>query len=341
MADRLKTSLILHIIKKLQSEVSMRNVNFTICQKLLKHCKNLFLTAVADGEIQLPQNWSVPHENLGLYMYSNIEDLLYFVDGDRLLLNQLGFVEDYQNQVFVPWFKSVGLQLCPVDTERWVIEKPSKGLNREFPLFYKMVAANKEKSSPVLVTNDGLNSMLLNAQGNLAIGLGANGVLKGQIKHLAKLPNPLIYICDNSKISEHAAEQLVYALGKFSNIQIMFLPNDIREFILNQEIDLSTANDGLEFVAKRIMTKDNGKNEYERNIDIISAANKFNETFKTRFYRFAKLSGCKKLAHFSHSLRLMADLIDAGISTDEARRITSDRFGTTIFIKDNNATKLQ
>ncbi len=214
--------------------------NFALCTAILKHCNLLFLKGVEKGTIQLPEQWKLPASSLGLYLYSSVEDLLYFTDGDAVLLKQLGFLCDVQDQVFLPWFKNPGIQICPVDLETQTCNKPNDGWVRDVPIFFKKIhktvinegKLTKEKveskdTMPVFVTSDPLDAMLLIASGFLAVGLGTNSVLKGQLKHLSQLQRPLIFLGEDNKKTEQAAELFVYALERYSRTFVMFTPKTI------------------------------------------------------------------------------------------------------------------
>lgn len=335
------------------SKSTQKKSNFEICADILRHCNSFFLAAVNNGTIVLPDDWKVPVTSLGLYLYSSVEDLLYFTDEDETLLRHLGFHCDFENQLFMPWFKSPGIQVCPVNMKTLELEKPKGGLVRNLPIFYKKVhksVTNEGKLTkenveskdtiPIFVTADPIDAMLLIASGFLAIGLGASSVLKGQLKYLAQLQKPLIFLGSNCKKTEQSAELFVFALERYIKTFIIFTPNSVREFILNGDIDPELANSGVEFIANRIMKKNNGKSDYERNIDIIEASNKLPTPSQLEFMRLVKLEGAKEYAHFSQSLRFMADLMDAKVSLDQARDITQARFGTTVFIQSKCKIKL-
>jgi hypothetical protein len=327
--------------------------NFEICTNILKHCNTMFIEGVSKGQIKLPHDWDIPSSALGLYLYTCIEDLLYFTGNDETLLKQLGFHCDLENQLFIPWFRSPGIQICPIDIETQTFSKPKGGLVRDLPIFYKKVhrtvsnegQLTKDKveskdTIPIFVTSDPIDAMLLIAMGFLAIGLGTSSVLKGQLKYLSQLQRPLIFLGINCKKTEQCAELFVFALERYCKTYVLFTPCTVREYILNVELDPEVAKSGVEFIAQRIMNKHNGKSDYERNIDIIEASQKLPTTSQIEFKRFVKLEGATEYAHFSQSLRFMADLMDAKVGIVQAREITNAKFGTTIFIQSNNHIKL-
>ncbi|MGK2231375.1 MAG: hypothetical protein ACI92O_000533 [Colwellia sp.] len=331
-----------------------KNTNFEICTNILKHCNTLFIEAVNSGHIKLPKDWNVPVANIGLYLYTCVEDLLYFTGDDETLLKQLGFHCELENRLFMPWFRSPGIQICPIDLENQIFEKPKCGLVRDVPIFFKKIHRSvsnetqltKEKVEskdiiPIFVTSDPIDTMLLIANGFLAIGLGTSSVLKGQLKYLSQLQRPLIYLGSNNKKNEQCAELFVLALERYCKTYVFFTPGTVRSFILNQDIDPELATSGVEFISNRIMNKNNGKSDYERNIDIIETSMKLPKTSQLEFTRFVKLNGATDYAYFSQSLRFMADLMDAKVGIDQAREITNSRFGTTIFIQSNNQIKLK
>jgi hypothetical protein len=317
------------------------NANFAICKAILNHCNTLFIKSVNDKSIVLPEGWDFPIKSLSLYLYTSIEDLLYYTDGDVGLLKALGFHCPLENQLFMPWFKSPGIQICPVNLETLEMSKPEGGLVRDVPFLFKMVNKSSLKDKlPIFITSDPVDAMLLNASGFLAIGLGSPNVLKGQIRHLAQLQRPLIYLGPTSKKTEQSAELFVYSLEKFCNTFVMFTTDSVREFIVNLEVEPDMALSGVEFIAQRLMHKDNGKTGYERNIEVIEASQKLPTTSQSQFLRYVKLDGGQEYAHFSQSLRFMADLIDAKVGLDQARDITYNKYGTTVFIQSKNQIKL-
>lgn len=335
------------------SEITSQKSHFDICTSILKHCNSLFIKGVNNGQIELPQEWTLPVASLGLYLYTSVEDLLYFTDGDETLLKKLGFQCNFSNQVFLPWFKSPGIQICPINLTTQSFEKPKNGLVRDVPVFFKKVhrsvlnetkltQANVESKDniPVFITSNPIDAMLLTASGLLAVGLGSDSVLKGQIKYLSQLQRPLILLVNNCKKTEQCAELFVFALERYSKTSIIFTPGTVRDYVLNVDITPEEAISGIEFISKRLMKKNNGKSNYERNIDIIEACNKLPITSQIDFMRFVKLEGAREYAHFSQSLRLMADLLDAKVGLEQAREITNARYGTTIFIQAKNQIKL-
>lgn len=321
-----------------------KSEKYRVTQSLLTYCQKKFRYALNAQRVTLPSQWhKFDLDALSLYQYPEDEnDLLFYTDRDRKKLKELGWLKpSLKGRVFIPWFKSTGVQLCPIDLTKWEIEKPPSGLNRDIPIFLKKVKSCAKPHEPIVITSDPLNAMLLNAQNIHAISLDSYSPLKNQVKWLSQLQGPLIYLEQETPKTEQGAEITVKTLAKFLDVHIKFIDMPVREYVLNIDENLHDHICGVELLARRIMHKHNGKSDYERNIDIVEACQAVGETKAGRFLQYAKLEGSINYAHYSHSLRLFADLIDAKVCVDASRDIVRERTGITVFLQDANYSRLR
>jgi hypothetical protein len=305
----------------------------------LQYCQELYLKHLKQGRITLPALWKTPHEKMEFFFFSSVEDLLSLPDNDEKLLKYLGFYDLPEKTLFIPWFKDKGLQLCPIDPMHWTMLKPEKGFVRDVPYLFKKVLKTECKDLPVIVTQDPIDALLLTSQGELAIALASPSLLKRQLTYLAKLENPLIFLTDNSKQSEGNAEMFVYALEKFATTSILMSDQSVRDFIINDGMAQRKDVSGIEFIAQRIMEKNNGKSTYARNIEIIEASQKLPENKQYSFKHFVEKEGGRFYDHFAQAFRFFADLIDAKQTVEDAKAMVYKRFGLDIYIREASNIK--
>jgi hypothetical protein len=322
---------------------SPKSDKYTATQKLLTYCLAQFKSSVSNNELTLPKTWGqFSAEELNFYKFPNdINALLPFVNNSKTLLQDYGWFEpNMQGKVFTPWFKSSGIQFCVIDVKSWTFTKPLKGLNRDIPYLFKKINYINNKALPIVITSDPINASMLNAHDIQCIALDSYHPLKNQLKYLGQFTNPLVYLEEKSKKGEQTAEITTLALSKFTNLSILLIDEPVRDFAIRGNVDLAMAQNSISFLANRIMNKNNGKSAYERNIEIVEASIQIGESNVREFYRFAKLEGAVGYAHYAHSLRLMADLIDAKVSIENARDTVFARYGITIMLHEKNKAKV-
>ena len=291
-----------------------------------------------------PLCYSLPPEKLLIYKFPNdFETFIKLAETEPDELAERGWIEPgIVGQYFTAWLHQTKVQLCKVDILTLKTEKPSRGLNTDTPFLYSLQARDKDDLPYVVVTTDVMNAIAFNGLGINAVATGSASPTKHQIGHLAKLNCPLIMVTNADKKSEQACELFVRHLARYTETRICLVNDWDKVFRSNQsKDDLEAASiDGIEFLVRRIQSKHNGKDEYSRSLDIIEAANAVGNKNHNKLISLAKSAGLSEFAHFSESLHLMADLINAELSVESAREIVQKRYGVSIFVRQVQHAKL-
>ena len=318
----------------------MRTTNQSdIHSVLLQECNSLLIDKVNKGNVALPEPWyALDLESLPLCYYpDDILDLADELKIEKDALKRSGWYKPAnEGKIFIAWRKSDGTaQISVINSVEWQVEQNNR-LNKSVPAFFYSAYSVKGSSEPIFVFQKAVDAALMISKGYTAVGLEADYPMKKQITALSKLCCPLIFICKNCPSDQQAMEKFVLSMARYADVSVIVIDDgNIRDWVLSESIaPLRGKQSGIKQLANRIMLKENGKDIDARSLDIMAAAAKLGPNCRDQFINLAKELGAKPNAHVSESLRLYADLIDAGMSSEEAKIITTDKYGITIFMRE-------
>lgn len=315
-----------------------------INSKLMQYCSELLSKALNEG-IEFPDiYYKTPSKSLPMYLYpDNPYILVDIVNVDIKILKDMGWYDvELANKPFIIWYAHKSIQLCEIDVHGMNYIKPKRGINKDIPYLYSLCALNKDKSPYVAVVENPIHASFLQGFGVSSIACDSRAPTKSQIGYLARLGVKLIYIAKTESKYEQASEIFIKKLAKFTDIGICLIDDWEAGLLSENLVDtiLDNSTEGVDFLAKRVLQKHNGKDDYARSIEVIETAHCLGQRNHAHFLRLAKGYGSNNYAHFAESLHLMGDLIQANVPVESARQITMDRFGVTIFLRDIHQTKL-
>jgi hypothetical protein len=311
---------------------------------ILSYCSNYLKSSITEG-YELPDVFfNVDVSKLPIYRYpDDVTELMVCSDATQVDLESLGWFCPYlTGKLFIPWFEHNNVQLCELNPFDATIEKPNSGLNSAVPYMLPRLMFQRDYIDCLVVLENPYYAALLNSKDVPAVACNSMMPTKAQLSSLAKFNKPVIFLVGNTSSGQHSAELFVKNFSKFNSVYIVFVDDLLTLVDLEDPMAFINQNslDGVDYLSTRILLKKNGKDEYFRTLEILEVANSLGQKNRSRFIQKSKEQGILPFAHFSESLHLMGDLIQANLTLDEAREIVMQRYGVSIFLKDQHKIKL-